>query len=110
MTALSTNGHENGIACTIAHVNGLKHGPTNGHTNGHTNDHTNGHSETKNVNGDAQTFRNPSLQVTPDHQLKLVDAPIEEPGPGQVTLQIKCSGICGWVAHNSPGLQKKKFC
>ncbi|KAI2464926.1 GroES-like protein [Annulohypoxylon bovei var. microspora] len=68
------------------HVNGH----TNGHTNGHSNDHTNGH---------ATGFKNPSLQVTEDHRLKLVDAPIEEPGPGEVTLQIKCSGICGSDMH-----------
>ncbi|KAI1099067.1 sorbitol dehydrogenase [Jackrogersella minutella] len=62
----------------------------NGHSNGHTNGHTNGH---------AKGFKNPSLQVTEDHQIKLVDAPICEPGPGEVTLQIKCSGICGSDMH-----------
>ncbi|KAI1653481.1 GroES-like protein [Daldinia decipiens] len=60
------------------------------HSNGHTNGHT---------NGIAKNFKNPSLQVTEDHQLKLVDAPIEEPGVGEVTLQIKCSGICGSDMH-----------
>ncbi|KAI0101439.1 sorbitol dehydrogenase [Hypoxylon sp. NC0597] len=60
------------------------------HTNGRTNGHTNGH---------AKGFKNPSLQVTADHRLKLVDAPIREPGPGEVTLQIKCSGICGSDMH-----------
>ncbi|KAI1807503.1 GroES-like protein [Daldinia bambusicola] len=66
----------------------------NGHTNSHVNGHTNGH-----TNGIAKGFKNPSLQVTEDHQLKLVDAPIEEPGYGEVTLQIKCSGICGSDMH-----------
>ncbi|KAI1204769.1 sorbitol dehydrogenase [Annulohypoxylon truncatum] len=74
-----------------AHVNGAH---VNGHTNGHTNGHINGH-----TNGHAKGFKNPSLQVTEDHQLKLVDAPIQEPGPGEVTLQIKCSGICGSDMH-----------
>ncbi|KAI1080352.1 sorbitol dehydrogenase [Whalleya microplaca] len=64
------------------------------HTNGHINGHTNGH-----TNGDASGFKNPSLQVTADHQLKLIDAPIHEPEPGEVTLQIKCSGICGSDMH-----------
>ncbi|KAI0122380.1 GroES-like protein [Daldinia grandis] len=59
---------------------------SNGHTNGHT-------------NGITKSFKNPSLQVTEDHQLKLVDAPIDEPGVGEVTLQIKCSGICGSDMH-----------
>ncbi|KAI1413304.1 sorbitol dehydrogenase [Hypoxylon sp. FL1857] len=60
------------------------------HANGHANGHT---------NGNAKGFKNPSLQVTEDHKLKLVDAPIQEPGPGEVTLQIKCSGICGSDMH-----------
>ncbi|KAI1385864.1 sorbitol dehydrogenase [Hypoxylon trugodes] len=65
---------------------GVEANGVNGHTNGHTNGHATG-------------FKNPSLQVTEDHQIKLVDAPIREPGPGQVTLQVKCSGICGSDMH-----------
>ncbi|KAH7034578.1 chaperonin 10-like protein [Microdochium trichocladiopsis] len=42
---------------------------------------------------------NPSLQVTADHKLKLVDAPIHEPGPGEVLLHIKTTGICGSDIH-----------
>lgn len=87
-----TNGHANGLTNGNGTTKGLTNGHTNGTTNGHINGHANGHSE------DAQDFMNPALKVTPDHQLKMVDAPIEEPGPGEVTLQIKCSGICGWVA------------
>ncbi|RYP66716.1 hypothetical protein DL771_007649 [Monosporascus sp. 5C6A] len=60
---------------------------------------TNGHSHMDGANGDVGKYRNPSLQVTADHNLKLVDAPIEEPGPGEVTLQVKCSGICGSDIH-----------
>ncbi|KAI1432081.1 chaperonin 10-like protein [Xylaria sp. CBS 124048] len=44
-------------------------------------------------------YKNPSLQVTADHKIKLVDAPIEEPQIGEVILQIKCSGICGSDMH-----------
>ncbi|KAI1139101.1 sorbitol dehydrogenase [Hypoxylon sp. FL0543] len=62
----------------------------------HANGHTNG---VGNTNGHVKGFKNPSLQVTEDHRLKLVDAPIQEPGPGEVTLQIKCSGICGSDMH-----------
>ncbi|KAI0165378.1 GroES-like protein [Hypoxylon sp. FL1284] len=69
-------------------------GHTNGYVNGRTNGHTNGHADV-----DAKSFKNPSLQVTADHRIKLVDAPIREPGPGEVTLQIKCSGICGSDMH-----------
>lgn len=39
--------------------------------------------------------KNPSLQVTADHKIKLVEAPIESPGPGQVLLHVKATGICG---------------
>ena len=40
--------------------------------------------------------RNPSLQVTADHKLKMVDAPILKPGKGEVLLHIKVTGICGY--------------
>ncbi|KAI8948709.1 GroES-like protein [Xylaria longipes] len=59
---------------------------TNGQKNGH-------------ANGDAANFKNPSLQVTEDHRIKLVDAPIEEPRAGEVILQVKCTGICGSDMH-----------
>lgn len=40
-------------------------------------------------------LHNPSLQVTADHNIKLVDAPVYAPGRGEVLLQIKATGICG---------------
>lgn len=40
---------------------------------------------------------NPSLQVTADHRLKQVDAPVYAPKHGEVLLQIKATGICGYV-------------
>lgn len=40
---------------------------------------------------------NPSLLVTADHQIKMAEAPVEEPGPGDVLLHIKATGICGYV-------------
>jgi hypothetical protein len=39
--------------------------------------------------------KNPSLQVTQDHKIKMVDAPVPTPGPGEVLLHIKATGICG---------------
>ncbi|KAK8010051.1 sorbitol dehydrogenase-like protein [Apiospora arundinis] len=42
---------------------------------------------------------NPALQVTADHQIKMVEAPVEQPGPGQVLLHIKATGICGSDIH-----------
>ncbi|KAI6482764.1 hypothetical protein MCOR18_004468 [Pyricularia oryzae] len=42
---------------------------------------------------------NPSLQVTADHQLKQVEAPILSPGPGEVLLHVKCTGVCGSDVH-----------
>ncbi|KAI0397515.1 GroES-like protein [Xylariaceae sp. FL0594] len=79
---------------TAGHANGYTNGHTSNHTNGYTNGHTSGH-----TNGHVLKYKNPSLQVTEDHRIYLVDAPIEDPGPGEVTLQIKCSGICGSDMH-----------
>ncbi|KAF1954971.1 sorbitol dehydrogenase [Byssothecium circinans] len=42
---------------------------------------------------------NPSLQVTADHNLKQVDAPVYAPGPGEVLLHIKATGVCGSDIH-----------
>ncbi|KAF2968173.1 hypothetical protein GQX73_g5387 [Xylaria multiplex] len=96
MNGTHTNGHTNGAVngTTSSHINGHTNGHTNGRTNGHTNGTTNGV-----TNGDATKYKNPSLQVTADHKIKLVDAPIEEPGVGEVILQVKCSGICGSDMH-----------
>ncbi|KFZ08622.1 hypothetical protein V501_05896 [Pseudogymnoascus sp. VKM F-4519 (FW-2642)] len=44
-------------------------------------------------------FKNPSLQVTADHKVKMVDAPIRKPGSGEVLLHIKATGICGSDIH-----------
>ncbi|KAH1345610.1 hypothetical protein KXV68_004443 [Aspergillus fumigatus] len=44
-------------------------------------------------------LRNPSLQVTADHQLKFVEAPVYAPRRGEVLLQIKATGICGSDIH-----------
>jgi L-iditol 2-dehydrogenase len=39
--------------------------------------------------------RNPSLQVTAAHTIKMADAPILRPEQGEVLLHIKATGICG---------------
>jgi L-iditol 2-dehydrogenase len=41
--------------------------------------------------------KNPSLQVTADHTIKMVEAPVLRPGPKDVLLHIKVTGICGFV-------------
>ncbi|EEY20436.1 sorbitol dehydrogenase [Verticillium alfalfae VaMs.102] len=38
---------------------------------------------------------NPSLQVTADHRIKTVEAPVLAPKKGEVLLQIKATGVCG---------------
>ncbi|MCJ1302297.1 hypothetical protein MMC08_005100 [Hypocenomyce scalaris] len=48
---------------------------------------------------DLTTLENPSLQVTADHMIKLVPAPVLTPGRGDVLLQIKVTGICGSDIH-----------
>ncbi|KAF9732754.1 hypothetical protein PMIN06_007074 [Paraphaeosphaeria minitans] len=42
---------------------------------------------------------NPSLQVTADHNLKQVEAPVYAPGIGEVLLHIKATGVCGSDIH-----------
>lgn len=42
---------------------------------------------------------NPSLQVTADHKLKSVEAPIYAPAKGEVLVHIKATGICGSDLH-----------
>ncbi|KAI9927024.1 hypothetical protein MW887_003405 [Aspergillus wentii] len=42
---------------------------------------------------------NPSLQVTADHKIKQVDAPVYAPQKGEVLLHIKATGICGSDIH-----------
>ncbi|RHZ59804.1 NAD(P)-dependent alcohol dehydrogenase [Aspergillus thermomutatus] len=45
------------------------------------------------------SFPNPSLQVTADHNLKQVEAPVYAPKKGEVLLQVKATGICGSDIH-----------
>ena len=47
----------------------------------------------KNSQKAATKLKNPSLQVTPDHDIKLVDAPVSTPGEGEVLVHIKATGI-----------------
>lgn len=42
---------------------------------------------------------NPALFVTADHQIGMHQAPIGEPGPGEVLLHVCCTGICGSDVH-----------
>ncbi|KAJ5312193.1 hypothetical protein PENANT_c011G07804 [Penicillium antarcticum] len=42
---------------------------------------------------------NPSLQVTADHNLKSVEAPIYAPRAGEALVHIKATGICGSDIH-----------
>ncbi|KFZ03257.1 hypothetical protein V502_11095 [Pseudogymnoascus sp. VKM F-4520 (FW-2644)] len=44
-------------------------------------------------------FKNPSLQVTANQRIKMVDAPIRKPGSGEVLLHVKATGICGSDIH-----------
>lgn len=42
---------------------------------------------------------NPSLQVTADHNLKSVEVPVYAPGPDEVLVHVKATGICGSDVH-----------
>ncbi|KAL1994206.1 hypothetical protein VTN49DRAFT_2875 [Thermomyces lanuginosus] len=59
---------------------------------------------TKAASTDAEVLQNlplpnPSLQVTADQQIKLVEAPVYKPKRGEVLLHIKATGICGSDLH-----------
>lgn len=47
----------------------------------------------------AASHPNPSLQVTADHKLKSVVAPVYAPRWGEVLVHIKATGICGSDLH-----------
>ncbi|GJN71775.1 hypothetical protein PLICBS_005843 [Purpureocillium lilacinum] len=42
---------------------------------------------------------NPSLVVTKDGRIKMEDAPMAEPGPDEVLLHVRATGICGSDIH-----------
>ncbi|CAI6334420.1 unnamed protein product [Periconia digitata] len=47
----------------------------------------------------ATPLPNPSLQVTADHKLKQIEAPVYAPSHGEVLLHIKATGVCGSDIH-----------
>ncbi|OBA14586.1 uncharacterized protein OGAPODRAFT_25373 [Ogataea polymorpha] len=47
----------------------------------------------------AHNLPNPSLQTNPEHTLELREQPIELPGPDEVLLRIRATGICGSDVH-----------
>lgn len=58
---------------------------------------------------------NPSLQVTADHSIKLVQAPVRLPSNDEVLIHVKCTGICGsdihfWKSGHIGPLQVKDDC
>ena len=59
---------------------------------------------TKHNEVDFTRLKNPSLQVTADQRIKMVDAPTRMPNRGEVLLQIKATGICGYVKLSKSGL------
>lgn len=44
-------------------------------------------------------YRNPSLYVTPDHNIRLEESPIPSPSPTQVLIHVRATGICGSDLH-----------
>lgn len=44
---------------------------------------------------------NPSLQITADHNVKQVEAPVYQPGRTDVLLHIKATGICGYFSSKT---------
>jgi L-iditol 2-dehydrogenase len=71
----------------------------NGLANGNT---INGHSEPSVLSQPSPTLLPPniSLQVTAEHTIKLVrNTPIPQPGPNDVLIHVKATGICGSDIH-----------
>lgn len=48
---------------------------------------------------DLAQIYNPSLQITADHSIKLVQAPVRLPSEGEVLIHVKATGICGSDVH-----------
>ncbi|KAF4591373.1 sorbitol dehydrogenase [Ophiocordyceps camponoti-floridani] len=44
-------------------------------------------------------YNNPSLVVTADGRVRLHDAPVQDPGPDDVLLHVRATGICGSDIH-----------
>lgn len=44
---------------------------------------------------DGHEQHNPALQVTADHRIEMVDAPIAELTKETVLLHVKATGVCG---------------
>lgn len=59
---------------------------------------------------DPALLPNPSLQVTADHQLKQVEAPVPSPGPGEVLIHVKATGICGQVQEQQVSRRELLLC
>ncbi|ORY79538.1 chaperonin 10-like protein [Protomyces lactucae-debilis] len=41
----------------------------------------------------------PALYTTPNHEIKLIDTEVAKPGPGQVLVHVKATGVCGSDVH-----------
>ncbi|KAL9107582.1 MAG: hypothetical protein Q9227_007582 [Pyrenula ochraceoflavens] len=46
-----------------------------------------------------EKIANPALTVTADRKIKLVEAPVLQPGPGEVLVHVKATGVCGSDIH-----------
>ncbi|KAK6386308.1 hypothetical protein LTS17_001883 [Exophiala oligosperma] len=44
-------------------------------------------------------YRNPSLYVTPDHDVRVEESPIPPPSPTEVLIHVRATGICGSDLH-----------
>jgi hypothetical protein len=47
----------------------------------------------------ADPRKNPCLVVTADHTIRMDEAPIAEPGEGEVLIHVRTTGICGSDLH-----------
>jgi L-iditol 2-dehydrogenase len=43
--------------------------------------------------------KNPALVVSADHQIRMQEAPVRQPGRGEALIHVRATGICGSDIH-----------
>ena len=50
-----------------------------------------------------------ALQLVAPSELRVVDVPLPEPGPGAVRLRVRACGICGSDLHGMDGSSGRRI-
>ena len=57
------------------------------------------HVVAENVSMSTSLRKNPALVVSADHHIRMQEAPIRQPGPGEALVHVRATGICGSDIH-----------